>query len=195
VNDRTDVRTVVREHALLIASATIYIAAFTMYGVIAESRLTIAYAVIVVLAGLLVTALHVRVGFSRGVLWALALWGLLHMAGGLIEFENDSVLYNVDLGLGPIRYDRLVHAFGFGTAAVASWQAMRNRLAVTPGTVAGVIAALAGMGVGALNEVVEFIMSQTMETNVGGYENTGFDLIANTIGCTIAGVWVARRRA
>ena len=165
-----------------------------MYGVIAGSRLTLTYTVIVVGAGLLVAALHVRVRFSRGVLWAVALWGLLHMAGGLIEFDGDAVLYNVDLRLGPVRYDRLVHAFGFGTTAVASWQAMRNRLAVAPGIVAGVIAALAGMGVGALNEVVEFVMSQTMETNVGGYENTGYDLIANTIGCTIAGIWVARRR-
>ncbi|MBW3542549.1 MAG: hypothetical protein KY476_19985, partial [Planctomycetes bacterium] len=31
-----------------------------------------------------VAALHVRVGFSRGVLWGLSLWGLAHMAGGLV---------------------------------------------------------------------------------------------------------------
>ena len=29
-------------------------------------------------------AIHRRVGFSRGVLWALSLWGLSHMAGGLV---------------------------------------------------------------------------------------------------------------
>jgi hypothetical protein len=27
-------------------------------------------------------------------------------------------------------------------------------------------------------------------SNVGGYANTGFDLIANTIGCTLVAAWL-----
>ena len=39
---------------------------------------------------------------------------------------------------------------------------------------------LAGMGVGAFNEVVEFFTTLVLEdTNVGGYQNTGRDLVAN----------------
>ncbi len=39
----------------------------------------------------------------------------------------------------------------------------------------------------AVNEVVEFIATITLPgTNVGGYENTGWDLVANLVGCLIA---------
>jgi hypothetical protein len=44
-----------------------------------------------------------------------------------------------------------------------------------------------GVGLGALNEVVEFVMTLTLpETNVGGYENTGWDLVSNLIGALLA---------
>jgi hypothetical protein len=45
------------------------------------------------------------------------------------------------------------------------------------------------MGFGALNEVVEFAATLTLEeTNVGGYWNTGWDLVANLVGCMAAAV-------
>jgi hypothetical protein len=45
------------------------------------------------------------------------------------------------------------------------------------------------MGLGALNEVVEFIAVLTLpETNVGGYINTGWDLVYNAIGATVGGL-------
>ena len=53
------------------------------------------------------------------------------------------------------------------------------------------IAALCGVGLGALNEVVEFIATRIAETNVGGYVNTGMDLVYNTIGATIASTAIA----
>jgi hypothetical protein len=62
----------------------------------------------------------------------------------------------------------------------------------------GLLVALMGMGVGALNEVVEFMASHAFAANVGGYQNTGWDLVANLVGCSIAAaglVVIARRRA
>ena len=48
-----------------------------------------------------------------------------------------------------------------------------------------------GMGLGALNEVVEFVAVLTMpETNVGGYTNTGWDLVSNLAGATAMGVYI-----
>ena len=45
----------------------------------------------------------------------------------------------------------------------------------------------AGLGFGALNEVVEFAATLLVpETNVGGYRNTGWDLVANLFGATAA---------
>ena len=50
-------------------------------------------------------------------------------------------------------------------------------------------AASAGMGLGALNELVEFIATLLIpETNVGGYLNTGWDLVANFVGATLAAI-------
>ena len=51
-----------------------------------------------------------------------------------------------------------------------------------------VIAAAAGMGLGALNEVVEFVATRIAETNVGGYVNTGWDLVYNALGASLAAV-------
>ena len=50
------------------------------------------------------------------------------------------------------------------------------------------------MGVGAFNEVIEFAATHLLRaTEVGGYQNTGRDLIANMLGGAAAGVVAARR--
>ena len=55
----------------------------------------------------------------------------------------------------------------------------------TPGMLT--LCAASGMGFGACNEVVEFVATLLIRnTNVGGYENTGWDLISNLAGA-IAG--------
>jgi hypothetical protein len=59
-----------------------------------------------------------------------------------------------------------------------------------------VLAAAGGMGLGALNEVIEFAATLLVpETNVGGYFNTGWDLVANTTGATFAAVVIWLRGA
>jgi hypothetical protein len=51
------------------------------------------------------------------------------------------------------------------------------------------LAIAAGLGFGALNEVVEFFVTLMVpESNVGGYVNTGWDLVANLIGATVTGL-------
>jgi hypothetical protein len=45
----------------------------------------------------------------------------------------------------------------------------------------------ASMGFGGLNEVIEFFLTLTLpETNIGGYINTGWDLVSNLVGVTLA---------
>ena len=47
------------------------------------------------------------------------------------------------------------------------------------------------MGFGALNEVVEFAATLSVpETNVGGYVNTGWDLVSNLVGCITAAILI-----
>lgn len=55
----------------------------------------------------------------------------------------------------------------------------------TPGIM--VLCVAAGMGFGAFNEVVEFTATRLLpDTNVGDYENTGWDLVSNLVGSIIA---------
>ena len=73
------------------------------------------------------------------------------------------------------------------------WLARLRRRLADPRPTAGMllICACAGMGLGATNEVVEFAATLLMpETNVGGYMNTGWDLVSNLIGATTAATWI-----
>ncbi len=146
-----------------------------------------------------VLALHKRVRLSGGALWGLSLWGAAHMAGGLVPVGDAGVLYNLWLIPGGLKYDQVVHALGFGLTTWVCWQALRSRLSVPyPSFGMAVLCAAAGMGFGALNEVIEFVATLTMaETNVGGYQNTGWDLVANLSGSVgVAGaLWWRGRSA
>lgn len=139
-------------------------------------------------------------------LWALSLWGLLHMAGGLVPvpaswpIDGDiRVLYSLWLIPDRLKYDQIVHAYGFGVATWVCWQGMRAAIERRGGEAAPtfglmVLAAAAGMGLGAMNELIEFAATMLVpETNVGGYVNTGFDLLSNFVG-TVAAVTLIRLR-
>jgi hypothetical protein len=162
--------------------------------------------------------IHTRVRLTQGVLWLLSIWGALHMAGGLVTIPVEwpihgdlRVLYNwwiipnaaAEAGEpgGWLKYDQAVHAFGFGVATWLCWQglcgALRGRAAIeatqAPRPTLGLmlIVAAAGMGLGALNEVVEFVATRITETNVGGYVNTGWDLVYNGFGACLAVVIIS----
>jgi hypothetical protein len=152
-----------------------------------------------------VWTVHRYVGLSRGVLWGLSVWGLLHMAGGLLVVpeawpvsSHSRVLYTLWLIPERLKYDQVVHAYGFGMTTWVCWQGLRAAIRRRGGSAAPtlglmVLSATAGMGFGALNEVVEFVATLVLpETNVGGYRNTGWDLVANLCGATLAAtlIWL-----
>lgn len=142
---------------------------------------------------------------SSGALWALSVWGLLHMMGGLVQVptgwpthEGATVLYSLWLIPGRLKYDQVVHAFGFGVTTWVCWQALvaafRSRgVVATPAFGLLVLVWAAGLGFGAVNEVVEFAAVLLIpNTNVGGYVNTGWDLVANMTGATVTALLIAR---
>jgi Predicted membrane protein (DUF2238) len=191
---RRSFRDQLREQPLLLGFAGAYLIGWSIYGFAVGADATVAYLLTVLVVIALVMLLDQRVGFSPWILWALAAWGFAHLAGGLVPF-GDGVLYNAELAGTVIHYDRVVHAIGFGVAAIACWEtlvAINPAIALTPGTAA--LVALMGMGVGAANEVVEFAASHLFASNVGGYENTGWDLVANLLGCTVAATVLYVRR-
>ncbi len=126
-------------------------------------------------------------------LWLLSILGLLHAMGGGVKVHGD-VLYNfvlipiVNNGVNGItiwRFDQLVHPYGTAVAAVILYFVIA-RAAKLPRIWMVVIAALAAMGIGSLNEVIEFITKITIpHTDVGGYNNTALDLCSNLVGSLI----------
>jgi hypothetical protein len=143
---------------------------------------------------------HRAVRLHPVALWGLSVWGMVHMAGGLVPIPaawprlGGQVLYNLWLVPNLLKYDQLVHAYGFGLMTWICWQGMQTAFesrGVTVRPTGGLmtLCVAAGMGFGALNEVVEFIAALTIQgTNVGGYENTGWDLVSNLVGCLLAAV-------
>jgi len=137
------------------------------------------------------------VRFDLPILWGLTIWGLLHMAGGNIRVGDD-ILYGLQLIPVVLRYDQLVHAFGFGTATLVCHHLLKPYLrdGIDRWRTLSILIVLMGSGLGAINEIIEFIAVQTLpETHVGGYDNTLWDLIFNLIGGLLAVGWLTLRRA
>jgi uncharacterized membrane protein YjdF len=188
---------VLRVHAPMAVVGGVAFVGFETAATVRGDESGLAYAGVMILLFVVVATADRWVGFSTPLLWCMVAWAILHMAGGLIVTGPHRVLYNESLGIPGVHFDRVVHAFGFGTATVACWQAIR-RYPQTPVPSVGlvVISALAGLGLGALNETAEFLITRlSSSTSIGGYRNTGFDLIANTIGATVAALWIYFRSA
>ena len=136
---------------------------------------------------------------GNAVLWLLAIVGTMHLAGGLVPVPRAwpttgaSVLYNLWLIPPVLRYDHLVHAVGFGTAAVGFWHVLHGLAPTLRPTVGPMLVCwLAAQGCGALNEIAEFIAVLSLDrTFVGGFENAMFDLVSNALGAGAAVVFIA----
>jgi len=150
-----------------------------------------------------VAAVHRRVRLTQGVLWCLSAWGFAHMAGGLVPVPGswpynppNAVLYSLWLWPERLKYDQIVHAYGFGVTTWVCWQGLQAiHAAARPTFGRLVLCGAASLGFGALNEVIEFAATQLLpDTNVGGYVNTGWDLVSNLVGVVIAMLILARPR-
>jgi hypothetical protein len=180
------------EHGFLAGFSVAYYAAFVALGVAQDRPQLPFYALFMALAAALVVAINQRFGLGAGVLWGLSVWGFAHMAGGLLVVDG-RVLYRLQLIPVLLRYDQVVHAFGFGFATLACHAVLSRPPGVHP--VPTVLVALCGMGVGAVNEMLEFLITRVQpDSNVGGFVNTGWDLVFNALGCGVAALWIKRWR-
>lgn len=196
----------------------LYLLAASIAAVVMGNLEFIFYIVVMVVLIGAALAVHVNVCLPTALLLALALWGLLHMAGGLVPVPESwpidgphRVLYSWWMVSVPgpdgepvhvLKFDHVVHAYGFAVATWLCWVALvhavrkRTGQALRPTVGLMVLIVAAGCGLGAMNEIVEFAATRFAETNVGGYENTGWDLVANAAGAIVAAgiVYVSERR-
>jgi hypothetical protein len=181
-----------RAHIGLVAFVAAYYVAFLIVGFTTGNRQAAFYAAILPLLIAVVAVWDARRRFSDLVLWGLGWWGALHMAGGMVSVSGGGVLYNLWL-LPFLRFDHLVHAFGFGFAGLTFRESVGQAVNGTVSSGAALVM-MGGLGFGALNEMLEFLISRVVpDTNIGQFENAGWDLVANTVGAAVAALSVRLR--
>jgi len=179
---------------LLIFIGTIaYIIAFTIYYIIKQNYEFMLYIAVMIILLTVMTFLHKRFNFPTGVLLGVSIWGLLHMAGGSLQVGG-SRLYSLVLiplfetsGTPLLRFDQFIHVYLYIFLTIVAFYLLKPHLKERFNTfTVSIILIFAGMGIGALNEIIEFGAVLTFpETGVGDYFNTAWDIVFNTLGAII----------
>lgn len=178
----------------------IYVILFSIYFFATKNNEFIIYIFVLAFFVALISILHKKFYFPTWVLIGTSIWGLMHMAGGSV-YINGTRLY--DLILIPLvnkysilRYDQFVHLYCYVFVTLIVFYIFTyylkkdyNKLIIS------VFVVFIGMGIGALNEIIEFSAVLLLgNTGVGDYYNTAFDLVFNAIGAIIAVIIFNLRR-
>lgn len=138
-----------------------------------------------------------KVEYSYESLLGLTLWSALHLAGGGVVIGEgrlyDVILVRLSSELPIFRYDQFVHIWGFGVSTLVVFSLLRRHLAesVRASVSLGIVLVMAGLGLGALNEILEFVVSLAVpKSGVGGYMNTSLDLCADLIGAILGLLYI-----
>jgi uncharacterized membrane protein YjdF len=130
--------------------------------------------------------------FDPRLLGLLQLGIVMHFAGAFVLFP-DGRLYDQHL-LG-IRYDKFVH-FVNAAAIAALLDRLFRILHIPRGPLTRILLLMTVLGLGAIIEMVEYVVVLTIPTNgVGDYDNNMQDLIANVCGGAAYLLATARRPA
>ena len=156
------------------------------------------YIGVIIFFFVVILATNRKVDYPLALLWGLTLWAFMHMVGGGVYVNGHKVyeLMIVNIVGEPydiFRYDQLVHIIGFGVATLLMFHLLKPLLkpGFKRGAALGIVVVMAGLGVGALNEIVEFTATVIVpETGVGGYTNTALDLVSDLIGAVIALIYI-----
>lgn len=198
------------QHWAIIAVNALVLFIFGAFYIRARNYEFLLYIGVILFFAIVILTTMRTVRYSLALLWGLTVWAALHMAGGGVRV-GEGVLYQAmlmplghllpvtSLGELPIlRFDQFVHIVGFAVATLLVWELLRPIVHRRGWVRIGIVVVMAGLGLGALNEIVEFLAVLIMpETGVGGYLNTGLDLVANLVGAIIAWalIWWRERSA
>ena len=158
------------------------------------------YVGIIIFILCLIAASINKVEYTLATLIGLTVWSALHLAGGGILI-GEGRLYDIILiplsETYPVwRYDQLVHIWGFGTSTLVAFCLLTGSIKkpASHPVALGIVLVMAGLGLGALNEILEFLVSISVpESGVGGYINTSLDLCADLIGAILGLLYIRCR--
>jgi len=191
-----------RDHLILLAVNLALILGFGTLFVVRRNYEFMLYVGVIVVFLCLIASTRNKVCYGLDTLVGLTIWAGLHLAGGGIVV-GDGRLYDVILiplsQTYPIlRFDQVVHVWGFfGVATLVMADLIRPVLPRpwSRPVAISVVVVMAGLGVGAFNEIVEFAVTVIVpQSGVGGYLNTSLDLCSNLVGALVALAYIRARR-
>ena len=182
-----------KEHYILLALNIIFIVVFAIHYFIKLNYEFLIYVGVIVTALILIIMSISKVNYSLSTLVGLSIWALMHLAGSSVSI-NDKILYElmffkIPADLPILRYDQVVHIIGFGVCTLLAYDLIKNRLKSDTrlSLSISIVLVMAGLGIGAVNEILEFIVTLIVpEVGVGGYINTSLDLCADLLGALLA---------
>lgn len=184
-----------KSHIWMLGFNALYLIGFLVYYILINNYEFLWYIFVIVILGILIGLNLNRAKFSNLTLWLLSIWGFIHMLAGGLKI-NGATLYSLRLidildkggQFYILKMDQLVHLYGFFVAAFVVYQLIKNiggEISNSP-KLAIFLAFIGSMGLGALNEIVEFIAFVSFEqTGVGDLYNINLDLVFNAIGALI----------
>lgn len=179
--------------------ALLLLVGFTVYYLLHGNREFMIYIGVIVGYLALILATRHRVRYPIGVLWGFLVWAILHMLGGSVYLGPtrlyEWMLLPLSRSLPILRYDQAVHAFGFGVTTALAVALLRPYLAPgkAPGRDLALVVVMAGLGFGALNEIIEYGVTLVVpDSGVGDYQNSSLDLVFDLLGALGAWIWLRR---
>ncbi len=173
----------------------LFLAGMILYNIINGNYEFLGYAVVVGLLYFLLIKSDDYYNFPAYSIWLFSIWIATHFLGGAVHI-NGTRLY--DIILIPIladpffilKYDQLIHAYTYFAISILVFFMLKKHFREGQKKSLIFFAILSAIGIGLLNEVVEFgmVIFADAADAVGGYYNTALDLVFNLIGA-IAGVW------
>ena len=158
------------------------------------------YVGVIIIFLIVIAATYKKVPYTDTCLFGLTIWAILHLAGGCIYIDGTRLyrimLFPLSDKYPVFRYDQFVHIWGFGSATIAMYCVLKPLLKedLNRFVALSIVVAMAGLGVGAFNEILEFITAEIVaESGVGGYMNTSLDSASNLIGAIIAAFYIRFR--
>lgn len=168
---------------------SIYTFVFSLNALLHGNVEFIYYTAMMVLSISLILFIHRRMHFYPIVLMSLSVIGLLHLLGGNL-YLGSIRLYDYYFIPGIFRYDNFVHMLGSGVMVMLAHALLTPVLHKNFERNHGyfiLLLVIVGMGLGSINELVEFVAVLVFDVGqqVGDYTNTLLDVTFNTLGSFI----------
>ncbi len=195
---------VTKSQFLILLFTIAYVIGFGIYYLIIKNYEFLWYVAILFFLIALMSFLHLRYSLSSGALLGASIWGLIHMMGGSI-YINGTKLYGLILiplfssditGTDIFRYDQFAHFYCYIFVSIILFYIYRHYVKEDISWLAfSILIVFSSIGVGAINEIAEFIPVLILEnTGVGDYFNTLWDIVFNTFGAIVGVVYLSIKR-